>query len=228
MKRIALLLAGAVLGTGCIVDSSPCERTLTVDWLFVDAIGNANLTCTEAGVNNVDVWIDGVLVASAVPCTNYGQNFPGYDSASHEVVVEGFLNNTIINRDWYTLPSQCGGDVFHASPGEGTLKIQPALCEVGTTYLSYHLSDVTFGSPGTLISSVLPTDVSKPYTCSGGISFPVPYGNYDLLQIEETNLSGSTVYAAKCSPTAVDVPTWGVHTTNVSLSVVPPASACTW
>lgn len=229
MKRIAILLAGAVLGTGCIIDTTddPCVRTLSVDWLFVDAVGNPNLNCTDAGVNNVDVWIDGALVATAVPCTSYGASFTGYDSGSHDVVVEGYFDNTIINRDWYTLPPTCSDAVFQASPGEGTLDIQPTACEVGTTYLAYRITDVTPGRPVELVDQIRPTE-TPPDTCDLGIRFLVPYGYYDLDQIQEVSSSGLTTYAAKCSPTAVDVLTYGLNTTNVTLSVVPPAAACSW
>jgi hypothetical protein len=228
MKRIAILLAAVGMGSGCVVSSTPCDsRTLTVDWLFVDVVGNANLLCSDVGVNNVDVYVDGTRVAMAEPCTNYGISRSGFSAGPHDIVVEGFNGSTLVNRDLYTVnAADCGDTTFHASPGEGQIDISPSSCHSPQpTYLLYRLADVTHGTPGVVISSVVPTSLTYPYTCGGGISFPVPYGLYDLEQIEEINGTDTVTYASKCSATAADVLHSNLNTTIVAFT---GAGACTW
>src|SRR6185369_10013575 len=63
MNRLALALAAAILGTGCIVvdDDHPadCTRTVTVDWSFENADGGQTSDCTTAGVSALDVFVNG-------------------------------------------------------------------------------------------------------------------------------------------------------------------------
>jgi hypothetical protein len=230
MKRIALLLAAVGFGSGCVVSSSnagPCDPTsLTVDWLFVDSAGNPNLYCGDVGVDNVDVWIDGVRVVTAEPCINYAVSFAGYTAGPHDVVVEGFAGSSLVNRDWYSVNVlSCGSTTFHASPGQGILVIQPtaASCESFTTYLTYRLSDVFF-SPSVLVEQVAPG--ASTITCSGGIRKTLPFGYYDLEKIESTSPSGATVYAAKCTATMTDVLTPGPNTYPLAIPLT--STGCTW
>lgn len=217
MKRIAILLAAVGMGSGCIV-SSPCDRTLTVDWSFINLAGGSAPLCSDVGVATVDVYVDGALVAGAVPCTYYGLT-TGVSSGSHIVMVEGFSGtNVIINRDWFAADtSNCGDNLFHAAPGEGTTYIHPTNCSVPADYLTYELKDVTRAPY--VISAIYPNSASLgTYSCGSGISFAVPYGNYDLTAIEETNTNATVVYASKCTATVADVLTFGTTTTNVAFT----------
>jgi hypothetical protein len=233
MKRIALLLAAVGLGSGCVVNT--CDTgTLTVDWRFQDATGRTNLLCNDPGlsqfVNDVDIYIDGVAVATFVPCTDYGATIGNLSSGGHNVVVEGYdSGGFIVARDMFGVSvAACGDSFFAATPGEAIIDVQPTNCSLGADNLTYELVDVT--RTPYVISSIVPTDtVTKiqSFTCGGGIHFPVPWGSYDLTKIEEVNGDASTVYASKCTTTAADVPvgSWGTVTTNVAFTDV---AACTW
>lgn len=236
MKRIAILLAAVGLGSGCVVDTCP-TGTLSVDWSFVDATGRSNLLCGDSGlsaaINDVDIYLDGVPVATFVPCTAYGASIADVRDGSHQVMVEGFdVGGNIIVRDWFTVSVQgCGNALTTAMPGEGIIKFVPSSCNGGPTYLTYSLNDVT-RSPY-VISAITPSSGTAitTFTCASGVSFPVPYGNYDLTKMEEVDSTGALVYASKCSTTPRDVLTWGTSSATVTwTSVGSPtgAIACTW
>jgi hypothetical protein len=214
MKRFALLLAAVVSGSGCVVSSNPCERTLNVDWLFVSAAGTPDLTCTAAVIDTVDVYIDGALVAPVVPCTSYGASFSGYSEGAHEIMVEGFRGSTIINRDWYTVPSSCGDATFSASPGEGEIEFLTTPFTSGD-FLLYKLWDDTRATPYVISSRTASTDHTFPVEL--GVYFNVPYGSYALDWIEERTFGGSLVRSL-CFDTFVDVMSPGTTSTTVTLN----------
>ena len=68
MRRLALLLAASLLGTGCVVsDSTPTPTcypsTITVRWpSFLLANGGVTTSCATAGVTFVDVFLGGASV----------------------------------------------------------------------------------------------------------------------------------------------------------------------
>ena len=231
MKRIALLLAAVGFGSGCVV--STCDTgTLTVDWRFQDAAGRTNLLCSDPGlsqiVSDVDIYVDGVAVATYVPCADYGATIGNLSSGGHDVVVEGYdSGGFIVARDLFGVSvAACGDSFFAATPGEANIELHPTTCEAFTTYLTYELVDVT--RTPYVISSITPTSGTiTTYDCTGGIIFPVPWGYYDLTRIEEVNSAASIVYASKCTATAADVPVGssGTVTTNVDFT---GTAACTW
>ncbi len=45
MKPLALVLAAAVLGTGCYTEDRNCPRSVTVDWTFLTADGAVVSSC---------------------------------------------------------------------------------------------------------------------------------------------------------------------------------------
>ncbi len=228
MKRLAILLAAvgvSAVGTGC---GPTCDSgALQVDWSFVDTTGRSGLLCDDGGLSNpiadVDIYVDGALAASLVPCTDYAAVIAGLSGGTHDIVVEGFdSGNAMIARDFFST-RVCGDTLVSATPGEGNLEILPNACEAVTTYLLYQLQDITL-SPTRIISEITPTSGSAitPYTCAGGITFPVPWGYYDLVNVEEVNSSASTVYATKCAATPTDVLGSGTSTYHVGTSVSGP------
>jgi hypothetical protein len=224
MKRIALLLAAVGFGSGCVV--STCDTgTLTVDWAFQDATGRTNLSCNDLGLSqaiiDVDIYVDGVPVATYVPCTDYGATIGNLSSGGHNVVVEGYdSGGFIVTRDLFGVSvAACGDSYFAATPGEATIDLHPTSCEAFTTYLTYELKDVT--RTPYVISSITPTSGTiTTYTCGSGIIFPVPWGYYSLARIEEVDSTATTVYASKCTATAANVPVGSSSTltTNVDFT----------
>lgn len=227
MKRIALLLAAVGLGSGCVVETTDtCDAgTLTLEWGFTAVNGAAGLACNStslsADIETVDIYLDGssTPAASYVDCYDYGISFLDVAAGSHDVMVEGYdAFNNVIARDWFTVSvAGCEDEYVVAQPGEGIIEFLPTVCELGTTYLAYELWDRT-GTPY-VISAIYPDSaLLTTFTCTEGIGFPVPYGSYSLAAIEETNSTGSTVYASKCTPTYVDVLTYGTTSTDVTLN----------
>jgi hypothetical protein len=208
MKRIALLLAAVVTGTGCVV--SPCDpRTLTVDWRFVDASGVGNLPCNDvvAGADWVDVFIDGVP-SGRVDCFAYGATFDGVPSGMHSLVVEGIVGGTsagggtVVTRDWRNSQSleSCGDTALSVDPGQADLRVD-YLTDLGSccgnpTYIWYSLTDEITGLPaidaGTFLESGIgATDSCSRKTskaCNSSLQFTVPYGSYTLDWLSEMDV----------------------------------------
>jgi hypothetical protein len=237
MKRIALLLAAAAglgTGTGCTVSTaSPCNTgTLTVDWSLVAANGATNVACNSSqitsptgspvAVADLDVYVDGVPYATYVSCNNYSASMGGVPSGTHQVTVLGFdLQNHVLVRDSYPVNvAACSETFFTATPGQATVEFLPSSCEPTTTYLDYELRDVTGTPPAYIFSSVYPAD-AKPFTCQSGtgVSLIVPWGDYSLTGMDETNAGGSLFYARNCTATTLSVWSAGVvHSANVNLT----------
>ncbi|MGB8931330.1 MAG: hypothetical protein WCC48_08810 [Anaeromyxobacteraceae bacterium] len=220
MKRIALLLAAVGLGSGCVVSSGggggACNPpTLTVDWAFVDASGTSNLACNATSLSttiyDVDVYVDGVAVATRVPCTSYGAVMSSVAPGSHTVIVEAWntAGTSVVTRDRFTANvASCGDSYFIAAPGEGFIDFMPQSCDATYyTYLTYSLDDVTGARFN--FSAVLPGSAyNTAFPCPGDVRLRVPYGDYELTKMEETSSSGSIVYASKCSPTTASIWTY--------------------
>lgn len=225
MPRIALAaVVAAVLGSGCVVETTPiCNSgTLFVDWSFVTASGNTGYCSSgmSQSIGDVDVWVDGYLEATGVPCTDYGVALPGFPAGWHDVMVAGYNGAWIIARDAVSV-DVCGDTSVLAQPGEGILHIQPTNCQVSGDALTFSISDVTMTPSYVIWSEIPPASLS--FTCGGGITEYVPWGYYDLTGIEETSASGGTIYRSYCSTIPVDVFDWGTTTYNVTLNTFPTA-----
>lgn len=223
MHRLALLLASVGLASGCVVEStsSTCgSGYLTVDWSFLNSAGNTAYCgsgLSQTINNGVDVYVDGVW-EDTVTCTAYGVALPSlYSAGVHDVMVEAFNGSYVIARDIFTV-DVCDDTAVTAYPGEGILDIQPTNCDVSTDALTYSISDVTAGLNQVVWSQIPPDTLTS--TCGGGIQVYVPFGNFNLDGIEETNFNGSTIYRTHCSSVATDVPTFGTHTYNVAFDDV--------
>lgn len=221
MKRIALLLAAVGLGSGCVVETNCDEGNVDLEWGFVSVSGVDFLSCNDyrlsAPIVDVDVYVDGVAWATYVPCTDYGLTLVDVPTGSRSVMVEGYdTDGYIVTRDWFTVGVDgCGTDYVYAAPGEGIVEFVPNSCELTTTYLTYELEDQT--RTPYVISAIYPTSPGiTTFTCASGVGFPVPYGNYALTAIEETNSTASLIYASKCTPTYANV--LGYGTTSVGFS----------
>jgi hypothetical protein len=192
MKRIALLVATVLSGAGCVVDTCDPE-TLKVTWSFGGA------SCATAGVNNVDVYVDGAVVANAVPCTDYGGTVANLGSGYHDVIVEGFNGSSIVSRDWATVNvASCGQTRFDALPGNGVIEFLPTTCSAAGHFLTYDLWDDTRPTSYRIDADLPGTGWSALYTCGVGYSVNVPFGYYSLRGMEEVDSTALTVYNTHC------------------------------
>jgi hypothetical protein len=220
MKRIALLLAGAVLGTGCIIDTTDtCDRReLQIDWSFVGVNGVGGRSCTSLDLSDdiaeVDVYIDGSFVSTS-SCLDYGVSYFDYPSGTHDILLEGYnAGGTLITRNVRSVyVDSCGITNTLIEPGEAILEVTPDACVAGG-YLWYSLSDTTF-SPSTPVASV-GTGITLP--CAGGITVgPVPYGYYQFDWIEEVDGSQTLLDWGTCTDPEHAVFSWASAAFTVDL-----------
>jgi hypothetical protein len=229
---LATVLAfGDRSGAGCDrhPPPHPCSpATLDVTWSFVDAAGNAGLTCAQAGVDSVRVYVDGVQQGSPIACSGGGASFSRISSGNHQVVVEGLAGpSTLVDRDWATVNvASCGATTWAATPGRGTIQLLPNTCADPTDPLLYDLWDVT--TAPNHVSYILPTVWQYPvgtFTCGGGVSVELPWANLQLQGIEETSATGVTAFNTLCSTLAMGLTHAG--TTSVAFDWAPgPATYC--
>jgi len=192
MKRIALLLAGAVLGTGCFIDTCDSE-TLSIDWSLVDGSDNFGVACNSLSlsddVTHMTVWVDGYDETGLVSCGAGGVTIGGVSTGNHQVVVEGYNSvGNVITRGFATVDvGSCGDTARLVEVGEEWITILPDTCVSGADVLWFSLRDVTW--PG-LDYEIWARDASfltgwDDFSCATGIDVPVPYGDYTLDWIDE-------------------------------------------
>jgi hypothetical protein len=220
MKKLILLLTTALAGSGCVVDNCN-DRTLTVDWSFVDRAGIAGLVCNDlrltADVVSVDVFVDGNTAATGLSCGSYGVTLSGYASGRHDVMVEGLdAGGFVITRDWFTVDvASCGDTAVVASPGQANLELNYAVTTgtCGGGYIWYSLTDVYSNQAGGIGSDSLCADrTSRLCSDTSAYVVTVPYGPQRLDWIQSvpvTSCTGGTASVQSCAAVqvTVDAPT---------------------
>jgi hypothetical protein len=172
MKRLALVLAAAFLGTGCIwVEDDHCEPDVTLEWDFHDADGRAGLTCAQAGVATVNVFVnDGVDGAFAFGCAGGGGTVPLLPG-TNLVTVEGIDGaGFIAYRDEFQLDASCGSaGVIPTHPAEGRVNLDYGVstappcvggpCEVWFSVFDQIAGEVTAWADASTAAILYPADV---------------------------------------------------------------------
>lgn len=206
MKRLALVLAAAVLGAGCVSSSSPPPPAGNVDfsWSFVRTLATGATTtygCNLAGIDNVvvafpggtvqvncaDAAGDGALVAGITPGTQTvtvtGQrgSHALYSGQTTVTVYDG--QNTPASVQAYGIQSDLDVNAYflayNGGPGWSTC------ANAGVSTLTYSLVD--YASTVVASGSVSCTDPA-------GVSFVGAYGlDRDNYAIRMRGLSGSSV-----------------------------------
>jgi hypothetical protein len=251
MNRLALILAAAFAGTGCIVTAEPtppppCTPSAFVDWSyqggssggFVDATNTLRTTCAAAGVSTVEVYVGGTQVA-ALACSSAPALVPLAPGAN-DVIVEGLdapssSGGTILYRDRLAIDATTCGS-------QGSLVAQPA---EGFVTVSYQLPSNQCVSPGPSfiwvrvrddIAGVIAADsASAPETTNTcGVNFPLQFrlaaGSYTLLSTEEVVRTNPAVFGnytpvgRNCTPGAF--PVSAGTTTNVIPALVDATTFC--
>lgn len=211
MKRLALAAAVAVLGTGCFSTDDACDPALDITWQdFTDANDAVYATCSAAGVNFVDVFVDGTD-GLRFPCTtNTGGTIP-IRPGTRVVTVEGVSADgrddpgVILYRDEFDVDiTGCGVAVMEAFPSEQYVQIAysfPA-CTANPSYMWFSLTDLVAGSTIWEISSRFGNP--REFDCNQDDLFlAVPAGSYQLEWIEEVVETSANVFAvrhANCQP----------------------------
>jgi hypothetical protein len=226
MKRIAILLAAAVFGSGCYV--APCDpMELAVSWQPVDVnnvVSYCNGGTLSTNVWYVDVYVDGVWY-DQFNCDLGGVSYSSADvsSGSHEIMIEGRNTTTgpPIIRDWYTYNvDSCGTTAAVMYPAEAFIHLVPDACDqyntdFGVSYLNYSLVDWTWSLAPRIESEVIGATTYP--TCRSGVLTAVPLGYYELTGIEEVTSGGSFYNNGACDTTQFPVLAYNTGDWSVSM-----------
>jgi hypothetical protein len=229
MKRLFVLLAVSTMGTGCVVSDTCDFRTVSIGWpSFELADGGVTTSCLTAGVNSVDVYMDGDLVGN-LACTAGGVNVLDVPAGSHTFTVEALDGSTIVLRDEFsTSGNGCGTLVVDTQPAEGTFELAYSftpsnVCTTGGSYIWFAVRDDVLGQ----VTAGVDENSSDPsfYLCGDTIRFALPKGPYTLLRAEEATYNGTYHAAAvNCSPKAFDI--FAATKSVVATALADSASFC--
>jgi hypothetical protein len=237
MRRILLLAAAALLGSGCIVhndnagDGGTCSRTITVTWNGFTAGDGAVLSCADAFVAGVDIYMNGQPV-STWACTDGGATITGVQQGSYTLDVEGVESDgRIAFRDEFPVTaSACGDTLVHAQPAEGYVDLQYAfassnVCAPGS-FIWFSVLDQVASIEAALVDR---TTAPRTYACGdpAGIFFPLPAGPHRLRWVEERvepTPGTFNVTGANCTP--YDFTVQGGRTNAVPVTLVDTTAAC--
>jgi hypothetical protein len=183
MKRLALVLAAAatVAGTGCGSSTPPCNRSVTVDWSFRNFANGVTSSCSTAGVDELDIYVNGGFIGT-FPCQGPAVTIDvGGSTQSVQVDAIDFSNhlglggNRVAYRDRFTVnTSACGDQAVLSEPAEGRISLDYAIpnteaapdCSSGCT-MFYQVHDDVNGS-----------------TAANYVDYPaVPYPNDILVRL---------------------------------------------
>jgi hypothetical protein len=225
MMRLALVLAAAVFGTGCVFvhdDDDNCARSVTVDWAFQTAEGAVIADCATAGVRDIDVWVNGALQAT-FDCFGPPGTVPVARGAN-VVTVEGIdtLARIAYRAEVPVPASSCGN--------QGTIATQPA---EGFVVADYSFSPVNACAGSTFITLLVHDDVAvqtaflEPGVACDVVAaaprYRLPVGSFTLLGIEEVTSLGATV-AADCTDRPFEI--GASATTTVQPVLLDSSVAC--
>jgi hypothetical protein len=229
MKRLILVLAAALLGTGCLWGDDECDRSVTVDWSgFVLAEGGPPAGCAAAGVGVVDVWLNGQFWGS-FDCFGPPASV-GLARGQNVLTVEGIdAQNRIAYREEVAVDSTSCGH-------RGTVATQPAEGFLELDY-SFSPANACFAPQPTFIWLAVFDEVAGDHAFveTGETAFQqctvtdpaplyrLPVGVFTLLGVEEVLPGGATV-GSDCTDRAFEV--GAALTTPVTPALVDSALQC--
>jgi hypothetical protein len=238
MRRLALLLSAALLGTGCVVTADDCDRTATITWDFTDADGNFFTTCGQAGVNFVDVYVGSE--GFRFSCVDASTGVVGLPGGTPWITVEGVSAASfsdpgqIIYRDIVQAASVCGDQLVDAHAAEQEVWIQPvySACAAVPSYVWFSVIDDSTGAAVWGVDAASSIANKRLYTCQAdAIRTVLPAGPYTLDWIEERVEGPTTVFSvtrANCAGTPIDVlgEYFGNGVVEVPVSLATSTAAC--
>lgn len=212
MRRLALLLAASILGTGCIVDDDDgCGfGSFTVEWPdFQLADGSLTPSCAVAGVTAIDIYLNGAAVDTRFSCLDGGAVITGVQSGSYLLTVEGVdASGRILLRDELQIGAdRCADRLAQVRPSEGFVELNYSFPSNGTcispgpSYLWFSIFDQVANATTVQIDEASPFGDQTLYQCGDqrGIVFALPTGTYDLDWIEERQSPLFNVTGANCA-----------------------------
>jgi hypothetical protein len=228
MKRLALVLAAALSGTGCFVHDDDCFGTVSLQWDFGRADGTVAL-CAGAGVAYVDVFMDDVPVDRFF-CVDGGVTVTDVHPGQYRFTVEGLDGGEAIRyREEFVVDARCDDPFIATRPSQGTVVIDYSfapenLCFGGATFMSLEVRDEIARGP----AFVEPPATGPACDVSGPApAYVLPTGDFTLQWIHEVEDVGGgqfPVRARDCTDRPFSVPPAG--STAVSPVLVDAVAAC--
>jgi hypothetical protein len=246
MRHLLLAAPLLALATAC---SEPCTApALTVSWAFTRADGASGLGCADAGVESVDLWIDGVQVGSRIACAQGSATFTGLAAGDHVYTARGNrADGTARYQTWGGVAlAACGETRALVQPGAGTLRVDYAtstdLCYAlddasqTTGYVWFQLLDRSTGAVAWSVNGAqTPTALPCRTGADGWFDLEVPWGLYRLRWIQVVINPASSVptpiyqYCPALAPPPVptiDVDVVQAGRTTLAAPMTPPSAAC--
>jgi hypothetical protein len=189
MNRLALVLAAATLGTGCVVvDHDDCDAsTITLSWSgagFQRFDGTAT-GCVGAGVTDVDVFMNDAFVATFA-CADGGAVITRVPSGTHALTVEGIdaARGVVAYRDEFTVQTDgCGNRSAGVTMAEGSVNLDYqalAGCTSSPCFLWFSIHDDVANATAAAIDQNSPAAVKNDFPYPDDVVVRLPAGSFTL------------------------------------------------
>lgn len=194
MNRALLLLPMAALASGCYV-APPCDPVANVYWTFTVPGLNGLMTCADAGVTSVDIFVDNALVET-VPCQGPaadGIQLVGFDRGTHLLQLDVYDRNDVRRYQYDGNINLSGCTSTFDVVGSGvagdldlTYLFQPAQNCLTGSYAWYQLRDASGGN-----FDVAPISTQNACGVQPIGPLALPAGVYTLSRFEVGVISGT-------------------------------------
>lgn len=245
MRHLLLAASLVALATAC---AEPCTApVLTVSWRFTLPDGTSDARCPAAGVDTVDLWLDGAPRAAGMACDQGTASFTGLAAGTHTFAMRGNgAEGEARSQTWGELSvDACGETRVTLRPGAGTLRVAYPTSTGGCAsaadpatngYVWYQLLDRTTGATASAVNAAT-TPTALP--CAPGdqawFELPVAWGLYRLRWIQvvtsplATNPTPIFQYCPALAPPpdpTIDVDVLSTGRTTLTVPLAPPAAPC--
>jgi hypothetical protein len=245
MRPLVLAAPLLALATAC---AEPCTApVLTVSWRFTLPDGTGDARCPAAGVDTVDLWLDGAPLAAGMACDQGTASFTGVAAGAHAFTMRGNgADGAVRSQTWGDLAvAACGETRATMSPGAGTLRVayptSTGLCASAAApatngYVWYQLLDRTTGLTASAVNAATsPTQLPCALGDQAWFELPVAWGLYRLRWIQvvtsplATNPTPIFQYCPALAPPPVptiDVDVVASGRTTLTVPLAPPTGPC--
>ena len=222
MKRAILILATALLGAaGC--HTRQCQTDITFFWHFPDPSGGAELSCSQAGVVNVEIVEDGFsdgsfacTLADQTGAAVQGITLTNFAVRNYQFELRGLdASGNIVAQDTFSFtPNDCADNQLDrdltALTGNVSIDFQFTdigfTCTNSNTFMWYELLDRN----SQVVDVVGPNNTPAALPCTSGpiVLNSLALGPYTVSRIQEvepvggdlTFSQGFIVHHATCTP----------------------------
>lgn len=209
MKRLAAALAATVLASGC-GDDDRCTGTVTVEWPdFLQSNGAVTSSCATAGIDTVDVFLDGQPVDRRFDCRDGGATIVGVSSGPILFTVEGLGSDGFIRyRAELTVDSGCADVLVQTQPAAGTANLLYSAaggCSRPPCFLFFSVFDVVANTVTAAVTRGSPADQQRTFPYPDDVAFELPAGPHRVEWMELVSSEGLALEASSCTPVDFDV-----------------------